>query len=93
MRKGRDVSLATREQDAKRRERLWNNWGALKSAARATHKDGAGGTAICICGADCGGSAACSMLRELMTLVHNIPTRRLPAEWRKVVAELRDAMG
>jgi len=41
---------------------------ALMAAARATHK-GAGGAALCICGASCGGSAACSSLNMLKIAV------------------------
>lgn len=44
-------------------------WAALKTACRKQHPGGAGGAAMCACGAPGGGSAACSMLRELRQLL------------------------
>ena len=77
------------------RERLWDNWSALKAACNAYHREsmkgGVGGAVMCICGCGCGGSAACSMLRELRDVLNYMPTKTLPKEWREKIESLRDA--
>jgi len=50
-------------------ELTWQRMRALKDACRASHKDGPGGAAMCICGAECGGSAACGALMEIRSLL------------------------
>lgn len=67
-------------------------WAALKAACRKRHKGGPAGAAMCVCGANSGGSDACSMLAILKHLVLEIPTDLLPAEWRKLIADIRDAI-
>lgn len=55
------------------RERLWAGWGALKAACRKQHPGGPGAAMTCICGAGCGGSAACTMLAVLRDFVRYCP--------------------
>jgi hypothetical protein len=74
------------------RERVFQEWQALCAAARATHKEGPGGAAACICGAPGGGSAACNMLRHFKVLVEAVPARRLPAVWRRELELLRSVL-
>ncbi len=52
---------------------------ALKAAAQASHPKGAGGAAMCICGAGCGSSAACRALYILRDLVQ---VAEVPIEYR-----------
>jgi hypothetical protein len=74
------------------KELQWEAMQAIRAACRATHKEGAGGQAICICGASCGGSASCRMLKEFVGLVQCIPTSKLPSAWRKYIEELREVV-
>lgn len=48
--------------DEANRRRVYDAVSALKAACRASHSGGPGGACICICGASCGGSAACTGL-------------------------------
>ncbi len=52
-------------QDEANRRRVYDAISALKVACKDSHKPGPGGSRICICGASCGGSAACTGLRFL----------------------------
>lgn len=65
---------------------------ALRQVCRASHKGGAGGAAMCICGAGGGGSDACAALGRLQNLVTHIPTDKLPLPWKKEVEALRNLM-
>lgn len=47
------------------KERWKRDFVALLDACHKSHGKGAGGAAMCICGAGCGGSAACSALNIL----------------------------
>jgi hypothetical protein len=49
-------------QDEANRRRVHDAISALKAACRASHSGGPGGSRMCICGASCGGSAACTGL-------------------------------
>ena len=51
------------------RERDVAEFSALKAACAKSHKLGPGGARVCICGAACGGSAACNALAMLRTFV------------------------
>lgn len=51
-----------------RKKRIIEGIAALKTACRKSHLGGPGGSVICICGAACGGSQACSAL----SLIKNI---------------------
>lgn len=77
------------------RERLARNWAALRAACldyHRTYSKGAGGHAMCICGEGCGGSAACSMLKELGDFIVYLPANKLPKEWREMVELLRSVI-
>jgi hypothetical protein len=67
-------------------------WAALKAACRKQHKGGPGGAAMCVCGANGGGSDACGTLGIIKSLILYMPTDLLPAEWQKRIADLRDAI-
>lgn len=79
--------------DTRRRELLWDGWIALLAACRAQHPNKPGGAAMCICGAGCGGSAACRMLRELRETITLMPTDGMPEAWQTKVDELRSVLG
>jgi len=49
-------------QEETNRRRVYDAVSALKTACRGSHTAGPGGSRICICGASCGGSAACTGL-------------------------------
>jgi hypothetical protein len=57
------------------RERLHKEWYALRDACSDYHHNkkrgggGPGGARVCVCGAGCGGSTACSMLSELRSMI------------------------
>ena len=50
-------------------QRIMAGWSALTQACRLQHPKGPGGAAMCACGAACGGSEACSMLRDVRDLI------------------------
>jgi hypothetical protein len=52
---------------------------ALRDACRASHTPGPGGASICICGASCGGSAACGALSDLRSLLMQVEA---PQAWQ-----------
>lgn len=76
----------------RKRELMLERWEALRAAARATHKDGAGGQAHCICGASCGGSPACSMFLEFMYIIQYMPRKGLSSVWADKLDFIRDAI-
>lgn len=59
------------------RDRLFKGWQALRAACNKQHPRGPGGAMMCVCGAACGGSEACSMLATLRDIVRHHP---LPAD-------------
>lgn len=88
-RMGSIPSRPAEEIEMEERERFFKGWMALREACRNSHKSGPGAAAICICGAACGGSAACSMLGGIKSLITYMPIENLPAEWRQKIELLR----
>lgn len=70
-------------------ELLWERVQALRKACRESHKDGAGGAAMCICGAGGGGSAACSALMEIRNI---LAVAKVPPAYRKTLAFLKESL-
>lgn len=61
---------------------MQRNISALFNACLKEHRGGAGGAAMCICGAGCGGSEACSALELLKQAMAG------PDDYRAEVAEM-----
>lgn len=74
---------------------MWERWQALKAAAFEAHDKtkGPGGAAMCICGQNGGGHAACCMLREFESLVSYLPTKGLPRAWKDKIELMRSVIG
>lgn len=55
------------------RDRLFQDWQALRAACRAAHtaemKGRMGAAVVCVCGHGCGGCAACGMLSLLRSFL------------------------
>lgn len=72
-------------------DRDWEDWKALRDACRATHKSGGLQTqAICCCGAECGGSAACSMLRQIIDFIRFADVAKFRSADRNWIKHMRD---
>ena len=69
--------------------RYFQDWQALLAACRVTHGKGPGGAAMCVCGAPCGGSAACSMVAMLRNLIRYFPDENIPDNLRPMFTALR----
>lgn len=52
-----------------KKRRIIDDIAALKTACRKSHSGGPGGAAICVCGAACGGSQACSALSMIKNVL------------------------
>lgn len=81
--------MTPEEEQQRRREQLFDGWAALKEACRKSHKGGPGGAAMCVCGANGGGSAACSMLGTLKNLIRYLPAEEMPPAMREHVEMLQ----
>jgi hypothetical protein len=72
-------------------EQIARNWTELRMAAYNWHtsKSEAGGAKVCICGAGCGGSGACSALFDIRNLLRacSVPEeyKELLELWRQVL--------
>lgn len=72
------------------RERFLKGWSALRDACRKQHPRGPGGAALCACGAGCGGSEACFMLRIVRDLIEASDER--PDWWENYMEALRSVI-
>jgi len=72
------------------RARFLKGWSALREACRRQHPRGPGGAMMCACGAPCGGSDACSMLRIVRDLIAASDER--PAWWVAYMGALRSVV-
>jgi len=75
------------------RQRMHEEWAALRALCRENHakemKGRAGGAAICVCGGNCGGTKACSMLARIKDMIRYLPAESLPEPWQQELANLR----
>lgn len=74
------------------RDGIVKDWRELREACRKQHPRGPGGAAMCYCGAGCGGSAACAMLKVLSLFLSELDPEVVPAHYREWLSALQKVL-
>lgn len=74
------------------RAKAIRQWAALRSACQAQHPGGPGGARVCVCGANCGGSDACTALANVKALLTYLDPKDLPHSVRGLLVHLKDGL-